>query len=266
MINVEFCICCNGKNLEIFPAYMHRFVVDRMTGSITNNPLIECKYLHCLDCGYAGSDLRFDNTEEARYYRNYMKEEYIVHRCNYEGYGLRPILEFLSTAEYQEMRKLSTAMTLKEFIDLSKIESVLDFGGDTGELIPDELLHAKRYVTDLESRIVDNGVTLVRDPSESGLVDLVICSHTLEHVSDPMAVIADMKRYLKKDGWICIEIPRERDGNYEPGHQFHEHINHFTFDCLEYMLEENGFKNLSGVVLEYEKHVGTAYVVTGQLK
>ena len=266
MKTINYCVCCGSARLEVFPATMWRFVIDRMTGGESNQPLIKCRYVHCLDCSFAGSDLRFSQEEEFRYYKNYMKEEYINHRCSYdEGYGLRGILNFLNTEQYKEMRRMPITQVLQNVLDFSKIESVLDFGGDTGELIPNELAHAKKFVTDVESRAIGNGVISVTSPSESGLVDLVICGHTLEHVSYPMELIKNLKSYLKPGGWIYLEIPKERDGNYEPDHQFHEHINHFNFKCLEYILKANGFVNLEGIELDYEQHVGTAYVVTGQL-
>jgi SAM-dependent methyltransferase len=193
-----------------------------------------------------------------------MKEEYIAHRCNYEGEKLRPVLEFLSSKEYKEMRKTSFISNLSKFINIEKIESLVDYGGDTGELIPEELYHAKLYVVDIESRVYDDKVIAIQDPSECGVVNLVFCGHTLEHVSDPNSLVADMKRYLKSGGWIYIEIPRGRD--YSPGYYFHEHINHFNITSLKCLLEQNGFTNLSGITIEYEKHIGTAYAVVGQLK
>jgi SAM-dependent methyltransferase len=194
-----------------------------------------------------------------------MKDEYINHRCSYEGPGVRPLLAFLNTAEYQEMRKYPIAQLLSNVLEISKITSVLDYGGDTGKIIPDELSHANKYITDIESRVLNNGITLVTSPNDCEPVDLVICGHTLEHVSYPMELIADLKKYLKPGGWLYLEIPKERDGNYEPGHQFHEHINHFNFQCLEYILKQNGFDNLEATELDYEQQIGVAYVVTGKL-
>lgn len=37
--------------------------------------------------------------------------------------------------------------------------------------------------------------------------DIVICSHVLEHVSDDLAAIRELRRVLRVDGWAAIQVP-----------------------------------------------------------
>lgn len=264
MKSVDYCVCCGSKNIETFPASIAPFVVGRMTGQDIPNQQVPANYLHCLDCDFANIDLRFEREEEFRYYQNYMKNEYITHRCQYEGEGMRGLLESLSGPAYKEMRVASATKIITELLDCSTIKSVLDYGGDTGEMIPKALEHADRYVTDVQVRQLPNGVKAVQDPSECGAIDLVICSHTLEHVSYPKLVIEDMMRYMKPGTWLYLELPNERT-DHIPGMQFHEHINRFNLECLDRLLTDYGFVDLEGTDIAYGNFIGNAYAVTGKL-
>lgn len=264
MKTVDYCVCCGSKNLETFPATISPFVIARMTGTVVDNQQQPANYLHCLDCDFANVDLRFEQDEEFRYYQNYMKEEYIAHRCQYEGSIMFGQLEPLNGPVYKEMRVSSATRIINDVLDCSTIKSVLDYGGDTGEMIPKELYHAKRYVTDVQVRQLSNGVQAVQDPSECGLVDLVICSHTLEHVSYPRLVLEDMKRYMHSGTWLYLELPNEQT-DHMPGLYFHEHINRFNFNCLDKLLTEYGFVDLKEVEINYNYFVGNSFAVTGRL-
>ncbi|NMC20176.1 MAG: class I SAM-dependent methyltransferase [Thermogutta sp.] len=44
----------------------------------------------------------------------------------------------------------------------------------------------------------------------SAAYDLVICSHVLEHLRDPWAVIPELARAVKPGGFLYIEVPAER--------------------------------------------------------
>lgn len=265
MIIIDRCVCCNGTNVEKHPVQMYQFVIDRMTDTTSNSPTTEVEYLHCLDCGYAGTTTRFSREEEFRYYKNYMKDEYINHRCAVEGEENRSVFSYYSTEPYKEIRRKSAASVLRTVLDFNQIQSVLDYGGDTGEMIPVELAHASKYVTDVEVRDIGNGVKAVSSPEESGLVDLVICGHTLEHVSYPMELVADMKRYIKPGGWLYIEVPKEVVGNHQSVTVVHEHINHYNHSSLKYILSASGFVNFKDAEVQCGRYAGMALAVTGQL-
>jgi SAM-dependent methyltransferase len=261
---VDYCVCCNSKNLESFSAMTVPFLVARMSGRPMPSLPFPSNYIHCLDCDFVSVDLRFDREEENRYYQNYMKEEYIAHRCEYEGPGMRNLLESYSSPAYKEMRAEEATKIISKILDCSTIKSVLDYGGDTGEMIPKELHHADRFVTDIQVRQLPNGVKSVQDPSECGPVDLVICGHTLEHVSYPRLLLEDMKRYMKPGTWLYLEVPNDRT-EHGAGAVFHEHINQFNLNCLKRLLTDHGFVDLTTTEITYKQFAGKAFVVTGRL-
>jgi SAM-dependent methyltransferase len=50
---------------------------------------------------------------------------------------------------------------------------------------------------------IENGTWPVHDDS----VDLIVCDYVLEHVEDPGALFNEVRRVLRKDGYICIRTP-----------------------------------------------------------
>jgi SAM-dependent methyltransferase len=66
--------------------------------------------------------------------------------------------------------------------------------------------------------------------------DLVVSTHTFEHLLDPARVFEDLLKLLSHDGYIAIAVPdfsSYKNAYYGPyGHFDLEHINHFSADSL----------------------------------
>lgn len=88
-------------------------------------------------------------------------------------------------------------------------------------------------------------------PFKAGTFDLVICTEVLEHVDDPIKVLAEIKRVLKKDGQAIIELD---SGSIlfstvwflwklsKGGVWNHAHLHSFNVQKLEKMIKKVGFK------------------------
>jgi SAM-dependent methyltransferase len=247
---IDYCVCCDSKNIRFLESTMYAFVIDRMTGASkqTDKPLLDpsCKMIHCNDCNFVSSNIRFTEEEEARYYKGYGERPYLDHRIQYEGNPMiASMFAMCSDPQYVDRRKKYMVELMKTHLDLSKINYVLDFGGGTGLLIPDELVRPQgegnRYVLDFSDNPPVNGIVPVKNKNECAPVDLLICAHTLEHVSYPSNFIKMMKEYIKPNGFIYLEVPNERKDNPIPkvGNDFHEHINMFNIDSLRKVMELN---------------------------
>ncbi len=261
---IDHCPVCNGKNFtQSITANLSPFIVDRMLGQEKKSVAfpIPTNLFLCDDCHFIGVNARFTPEEERRYYTDYMGESYNAHRTRYEGTGWLALQEHYTTPEYVNDRKRAASGILNSVLDLTQLEEVLDYGGNTGDMIPDELSHTKRFVLDVEVRHLANNVTSVTNPEESGLVDLVMCSHTMEHVSDPKALLADIKRYLKPNGCVYIEVPNE-----DAGVNVHEHINFLTHAFLEKFLTDNGFTVLGASEINYPEPMTKSIGIVGQLQ
>ena len=78
--------------------------------------------------------------------------------------------------------------------------------------------------------------------------DVILMSHSLEHVSNPTEVIAECFRILKPGGRLVVSVPnfnslaRRFFGKYWLHLDAPRHLFHFTPDILKKMTEKSGFK------------------------
>lgn len=263
MKRLDYCPVCGSKEFaQTMPAFMSTFVIDRMTGQErTENPDTRTNLFQCANCNFIGADMRFEEDEERRYYHGYMFEDYNEHRTKYEGPHWQTFQKYYESDHYIALRKQGALELLDSLLDVSQLESVLDYGGNTGEMVPDKLSHAKRYVLDVNERTLANGFVSVTSPDQSGKVDLVMCSHVFEHVSYPTKLLEDIKRYLVDNGCVYIEVPDE-----DPGPSVHEHINFMRYQFLEKFLTDNGFEVLGAVNINYPHPMTKSIAIVGQLK
>ena len=111
------------------------------------------------------------------------------------------------------------------------------------------------------------GLTLERDDAETlskhGQADIVILNHTLEHIKNPTATLATVKKILKDDGVLYIALP----GIYYIHDTYHgklnsylqnAHVWYFTLKTLNSLLARSGFKLVHGnevIMAIYQKGV-----------
>ncbi len=53
--------------------------------------------------------------------------------------------------------------------------------------------------------LIENG----RVPLADASVDLILCDYVLEHVGDPLAFVAEVRRVLKPGAWFCARTPHK---------------------------------------------------------
>ena len=260
MKRVDCCPACSNTQIRKHdkPVTMSAFVMDRMTNNnerVLNN---QANLLICDKCGFMGVDVRFDPEEERRYYQNYLESDYNDHRISYEGTMWRDFEKFAKTDAYIDMRKARAFALLDCALVTSAIESVLDYGGNRGELIPNELSHARRYLLEVDERQAVEGCQRIgRDDK----VELVMCSHVMEHVSFPAELLYDIKQYLVPNGCVYIEVPDEI-----PCPKVHEHLNFITEQFLKNLLHSQGFDVVKISKIPYTAPMINSIGVVGQLR
>ena len=80
---------------------------------------------------------------------------------------------------------------------------------------------------------VDIVANIVSVPLESGTADLVILDSVIEHVPDPVKVVAEARRLLRPGGKLFINCPL-----MIPYHGYPNHFQNFTRDGLQHLLRE----------------------------
>lgn len=261
----DVCPCCDSTNLVAGPLHIPAFFIERMLNMVMLDR-IGARAIQCLDCHFVCSEFRYTDEQMQRYYHEYMQMEsgndrkygnYVFHRIRAEGTDWTSLLGLYKQPWWINARKEAIVNVLKsKNINLSNITSVLDFGGDLGQYIPDEFNHARRHVVEIEDRNFVKGVTAVSSPDDCDPVDLVLCCHTLEHVSWPNDLVVEMKRYLKPGGLLYIEVPDETEvvnnsSTDKTTLTMHEHINIFWSQSLVALVERNGFEVVAGGKIPY---------------
>lgn len=83
---------------------------------------------------------------------------------------------------------------------------------------------------------------------ESSFFDIVLLRSYLEHEYQPLPVLREVNRVLKKDGIAIIKVPnfdcwnRRLRGLGWPGFRFPDHVNYFTPKTLKEIVEHSGLK------------------------
>ncbi|MFT6202501.1 MAG: SAM-dependent methyltransferase [Spirosomataceae bacterium] len=74
-------------------------------------------------------------------------------------------------------------------------------------------------------------------PFENSKFQSVVCSEVLEHVFEPIEVLAEIHRVMKPDGYILLTVPFTFEEHEEP----FDYARYSSFG-VKYLLESNGFK------------------------
>ncbi len=123
---------------------------------------------------------------------------------------------------------------------------VLDYGGGDGRLLQPFLREGHRcFLIDYHPHPLPGVVKLADDWTtcrDDRRYDVIICSHVLEHVSDPGPTVEFLARRLARDGLLYVEVPQEIWGGLRLEADPVTHVNFFTPCALEYLLERNGLE------------------------
>lgn len=157
---------------------------------------------------------------------------------------------------------------------------LLDIGSNVGILV--KLAKENGWVAtgiDLNKSAVELGcqkfkvdlrcTSLEKAEFKSKSFNVVVLSHTLEHISQPKKLIEKIKRILKRKGILVIEVPsieglpvklQKIRGEVWYGYWPTQHIWHFTKKTIRRLLEDEGFK-----ILELHARKPMHYEKTGSL-
>jgi SAM-dependent methyltransferase len=253
------CVCCGSANLTRSGAVLMPFVAYRAFGwtpvEITPDwglrtiqsgmayPL--CNSLQCQDCGLVFLDIRFDAAEMSGLYRGYRGADYTADRERFEpGYAA------LNAAIIDHVPDTSQAET---FLGphVGRRPRVLDWGGDTGDNTPFLKTALAIDIFDISDQPVIEGARRVsREDLQGAAYDLVVLSHVLEHVPEPVELVRDAAAMLGPEAILYVEVPYEGLIAADPDSRdlavrkkyWHEHINFFTEDAMRALLARAGLE------------------------
>lgn len=131
------------------------------------------------------------------------------------------------------------------FSNISENVNVLDYGGGLGQNV---YLLNNAVVFDISdfalSFCKEKGISTVDDINKinDGSMDVVICSHVLEHVENPYKVLNTIYKKLKSGGKLILILPFEQNGasSFEP--DVNQHLFSWNFRNINNLLMRVGFK------------------------
>lgn len=126
---------------------------------------------------------------------------------------------------------------------------ILDFGGGDGRLMGEFVARGHHcFLVDYYERAipgVDRLGTILADIPAGAKFDLIVCSHVIEHVANPLQMVSELKQHLDSQGILYVEVPMEVWGR-DPLHEEPvTHVNFFTPSSLRLLLERAGMSVFS---------------------
>lgn len=247
------CPVCSSSNYEKKMGFVNPFIAHRVLDYPISNinyfggtfaPTLFTNSLRCNECEFVFSQVRYEDEEMGRIYKNYRDEEYTRVRSFYED-GYAEINKLIGRHPTETRnRKLALQNFLQGTIGARPVESILDFGGDQGQNIPEFLNASKKYVYEVSGNDTLEGVESVHDLRTIGTIDFIMNTNVLEHIPYPSNVIGQMKSLCHRDSLVFVDVPYElSEHNPYPNH-FHEHINFFNKTSIQTLLRTNGFEVL----------------------
>ena len=114
----------------------------------------------------------------------------------------------LASANSYAFRRRLLGPILRQHTSGKRIDRVLDYGGDRGDLVAGLFAGAEAYVYDISGIPAAEGVIATDDPLGCK-ADLIINSNVLEHVGFPGAVVSEILQELTNGGLMFVEVPCE---------------------------------------------------------
>ena len=185
--------------------------------------------------------------------------------CAFVTYTPRPTAEdikekylFLSALRNSRLSVVATEMnrkrarllfrTLRRRLPSVHKARVLDYGGGDGSLMSKFLLDGCACFLIDYSESVCAGIKRVGSTEDDLGVnerfDVIICSHVIEHLADPLPVLRKLKEHLENNGIIYIELPMEIWGAAPLHKEPVTHVNFFTPAATKRLLERAGISPL----------------------
>jgi SAM-dependent methyltransferase len=202
----------------------------------------ELKRVHCNTCSLDFASPMPDEIGLEKFNSDYFKSAHSGKPTNK-----------VDNAFFSAIARLRIAHIESHLTRLGKSTSrVLEWGPGYGyfasnwlERKPDTIYHAIETDISCHSMLNDLGVSIVDEhslPNENKQYDLIVMSHVLEHVTEPLNFLNNATKKLKKDGIIFIEVPC-RDWLHKSIDE--PHLLFFDKEPMSRLLEKVGFNDIS---------------------
>ncbi len=204
MIEVTRCVICDGQIRLLKRALVAPFVARRTW----NRKPFCVDLVTCTICGFIFYNPRLDEEDLRNLYRDFRSEEHQKARFATEPWYTPSFNADLASPHSYEIRRAKLAPILREHLGQRKVQRILDYGGDRGDLVMGLLDGAESYSYDISGVEVAPGVTSTKNPAACQ-ADLIINSNVLEHVGFPRTLVNEIFAAAPVGGLVFLEVPIE---------------------------------------------------------
>ena len=222
----------------------------------------EREFLICKKCNHIISQSKFKIND--LYNKQYLDKTYK------DSYGLEKRFNYISKLNIKKSDNKNRVKRINKFFK-NRIISVLDVGSGTGVFL-NEMQKKKHYVRglDLDPRYIlflkKKNIKVFCKPLNKLRLkrkfDLITFNKVLEHVNNPVKILKQSLKFLKKEGFIYIEVPDEkaRKKGKNSGEFCPDHLQIFSKFSLNQMVSTS---NLDKVAISNIIEPSNKYTVYG---
>lgn len=170
-------------------------------------------YSICQECGLRFFNQRYSVDELNKLYHNYRKDAYFNERNAFEPWYTKEI-NFSIGNNIQEIaaRKTRVQNFIQQILPGKTFCNILDYGGDRGQFIPDQLFKDK-IVYDISGVVADDNILKISDLKkiENTTLDFIMLAHVAEHLPDPNTLFQELKKLSRNEHtYLYVEVPNEQ--------------------------------------------------------
>jgi len=206
VIAVERCVICESEISRNTTGLVAPFLAER----IWRRQAFAVQVARCGNCGFIFFNPRLEDHEAKLLYDDYRSKPYQQMRFHHEPWYTEAFNRSLSDEKIMVSRRELLQSIVTEHAGPAAIDTILDFGGDQGQLIQD-LAAAGKYVYDISGVEKRPGIVGISD-FEGCLArryDLIVCSNVLEHVAFPQKLVSQMRQLAHPGTLIYLDAPAE---------------------------------------------------------
>lgn len=282
MLEVDNCVICEQPIRRLKKALVAPFMAHRTW----NRKPFCVDLVECESCGFMFYNPRLEDEELQREYAGWRSDEYLEMRHSFEPWYTARFNEDLGSAGSYEFRRALLSPIIRKHVGQRKINRILDYGGDHGDLINGLVEGAELFLYDISGSTPLPGVTPTRDPANCK-ADLIVNSNVLEHVAFPQVLVSQILQAAPEGGLVFLEVPCELALGFSriarriaqvglmslrrpelipyvirPAslYMMHEHINYFTERSLATLMRKCGSTVIASGAYPYSGTAGEADV------
>jgi hypothetical protein len=187
----------------------HAIVAPFITDLLSIDAGQPSRLMGCSECGLKFFDLRYDDAQMAAIYSDYRESKYVESRRRWEPWYSSRVNEAYDpdSPAVQDRREFIEGI-LRDGLGDRSFTCAVDYGGDEGQFFPIMAI-GDRMVCDVSNRPLAPGVVRIPEISSLGerRADLVILAHVVEHLSCPLELVVNIKKWMADGGILYVEIP-----------------------------------------------------------